>query len=38
MNLNAMTELFFTLLNDETLKNMSSFNFLEDVLIVETVY
>ena len=38
MNLNAMTELFLTLLNDETLKKMSSFIFLEDVLNVETVY
>ena len=37
-NLNAMTELFLTLLNDETLKKMSSFIFLEDVLNVETVY
>ena len=37
-NLNAMTELFFTLLNDETLRKMSSFIFLEDVLNVETVY
>ena len=38
MHLNANTELFLTLLNDETLKKMSSFIFLEDVLNVETVY
>lgn len=38
MHLSAITESLLTLLNDETLKKMSSFIFLEDVLNVETVY